>query len=140
MASDQAQKSEAHATTDDATSSPGNSARGPKGGGDAGPHAHPGSTPAPHGQDRTTSRPPPDQDIEGEIGGGPGASDANSGGGAGAGIPGGGTDMRMGEKVPEGNVEEDRARLFPDSQGDRDESDFGGPARLETDERGNLKD
>ena len=119
MASDQAQKSEAHATTDDATGSPGNTSRAPKRGGDAVPHAHPGSMAAPHG---------------------PGASDANSGGGAGAGIPGGDMDMRMGEKIPEGNVEEDGARLFPDSQGDRDESDFGGPARLETDERGNLKD
>ena len=40
--------------------------------------------------------------------------------------------------IGSGDVE-DRARLFPDSQGDRDESDFGGPARIDTDEQGNLE-
>jgi hypothetical protein len=46
----------------------------------------------------------------------------------------------MGNQIPHGNVDEDRDRLFPDSQADRDESDFGGPARIETDDEGNLKD
>ena len=124
--SQRAQRSEVHETTDDASTSPASGARTPK--------RHPDAA---RGRTRRTE---PDREITGEIGRGPGASDASSGGGAGAGIPGGGTDMRMGEQVSDGNVDEDRARLFPDSQGDRDESDFGGPARIETDEKGNLKD
>jgi hypothetical protein len=108
MASERAQKSEVHQTTDDSSTSPASDARTPKG--------------------------RPDDAT--------GASNANSGGGAGAGIPGGGTGMRMGNQIPEGDVDEDRSRLFPESQSDRDEdeSDFGGPARIETDEQGKMKE
>ena len=124
--SQRAQRSEVHQTTDDASTSPASGARTPKTGPDA-----------PRGR---TRRPAPDRDVTREIGGGPGAADASSGGGAGAGIPGGGTDMRTGGQIRQGDVDEDRERLFPDSQGNRDESDFGGPARIETDDQGNLKD
>ena len=61
-------------------------------------------------------------------------------GGAGAGIPDGGTDLRMGDQIPRAVVEPDRTALFPGWRRDRDESDFGGPARIETDERGRLKE
>ena len=43
-------------------------------------------------------------------------------------------------QIPRADVEPVRARLFPGSPRDRDESDFGGPARIETDERGRLKE
>ncbi len=146
MASDQAQKSEAHATTDDATSSPSSAARAT--GAQRASKSQPDVPQAPGGRphdaiDRdlnlTPGRTSPDQDIQGDIGGGPGAGDASSGGGAGAGIPGGGTDMRMGQQIPEGDVDQDRAKLFPENA-HRDDSDFGGPVRIETDEEGNLKD
>jgi hypothetical protein len=94
MASERAQKSEVHETTDDASTSPTSDARTPKGRSDDAQHRKP--------------RPAPGRGEEGEIGG-------------------------------SGDVEEDRARLFPDSQGDRDESNFGGPARIDSDEQGNLK-
>ena len=123
--SQRAQRSEVHETTDDAATSPSSDARTAKSGPD---------TPR-----RRSGRPAPKSDTVGEIGGGLGAADASSGGGAGAGIPGGGTDMRLGERIRQGDVDEDRSRLFPASQGDRDESDFGGPARLETDEHGQLR-
>ena len=124
---ERAQKSEVHQTTDDAATSPASDPRTPKGRPDDVRQAR-------------RPRPAPEPDVEGEIGGGPGAGDASSGGGAGAGIPGGGTDMRMGEQIPEGDIDEDRARLFPDSQADRDESDFGGVVEIDTDEQGNLND
>jgi hypothetical protein len=62
-----------------------------------------------------------------------GATDASSGGGAGAGIPGGGTDMRTGGSIKPGNVEKDRAKLFPEQppKQQRDDSDFGGPLKLD---------
>jgi hypothetical protein len=52
------------------------------------------------------------------IGGGPGASDANSGAGNATGAPDADTGMRAGDVVDRGNVEEDRKRLFPDSESD----------------------
>jgi hypothetical protein len=65
-------------------------------------------------------------EIEGAMGG---ASDGSSGGdssgpgghargkgkGAGAGIPGGGTDIRTAGRFNQGDVEQDRAKIFPDS-------------------------
>ena len=53
-------------------------------------------------------------------------------------------DQRRREPHPAPNrdvpVEPDGGRLLPGSRRDRDESDFGGPARIETDERGRLKE
>lgn len=46
-----------------------------------------------------------------------GAGDANSGGGAGAGIPDGETALRTGDKITSGDVERDKAKLFPDRFG-----------------------
>jgi hypothetical protein len=124
--SQRAQRSEVHDTTNDASSSPASDARTTKS--------------RPERSRPTRRRAALDRDIADEISGGPGAGDSSRSGGAGAGIPGGGTDIRMGKRIPRGNPDEDRARLFPDSQGDRDESDFGGPARINTDDAGNLKD
>jgi hypothetical protein len=141
MARKDTQKSEAHQTTDDASTSPASNPRpGPP---------HPGTTPPSRGYERdaidrdlnlSPGRPAPDEEVEGMIGEGPGAGDASSGGGAGAGIPGGGTDMRMGDQIPQGNIKEDKARLFPETQPGRDDSEFGGPVRIETDEQGKLKE
>jgi hypothetical protein len=52
------------------------------------------------------------------IGGGPGASDSNSGGGNATGAPDADTAMRSGDLTDRGDVEEDRKRLFPESAGD----------------------
>jgi hypothetical protein len=49
------------------------------------------------------------------IGGGPGASDANSGAGNATGAPDAETGMRAGNVVNRGNVERDRKQLFPDA-------------------------
>jgi hypothetical protein len=48
------------------------------------------------------------------IGGGPGASDANSGAGNATGVPDADTAMRAGDAINQGDVDEDRAALFPD--------------------------
>ena len=81
MASERAQKSEVHETTDDAATSPASDARKPKG--------------RPDDARQLPPRPATDRDT------------------------------------PEGDVDEDGGRLFPDSQGDKDESDFGGPVDLD---------
>src|SRR5687767_5087069 len=96
MAED-AQKSEAHETTDDAGTSPAS-------------NFERGSAEAKVRPDADFANEPP-----GRIGGGAGAGDASSGGGGGAGIPGGGTDMRLGDAAPQpGDPDEDRAKLFPE--------------------------
>ena len=95
---------------------------------------------------------------EPELPAGPGAADADSGAGAGAGIPGGGTDMRLAGKPRPGNLQQDRDRVLgpgagsgapsraPDENAEADpnlpgahvvsdESSFGGPVRIDTDEQ-----
>jgi hypothetical protein len=67
-----------------------------------------------HSPDRT------DQDLSDEedrdrIGGGPGASDANSGAGNATGIPDAETGMQAEDITNQGDVEEDRAKLFPEN-------------------------
>ena len=52
------------------------------------------------------------------IGGGPGASDANSGAGNATGIPDAETGMNAGDVTNRGDTEEDRKRLFPDLDDD----------------------
>ena len=151
MSSSDAQRSPVHQSTEDSGLEP------------SGPTAPPADAPR-RGIDRKTgpddvAGPPgnfergaamagvrPDTDADANppgagpvIGGGPGASDASSGGGAGAGIPGGGTDMRTNGAFAGGNVDDDRSRLFPESQrddaslnpNDPDESSFGGPLKLD---------
>ena len=54
---------------------------------------------------------------KGEIGGGPGASDATSGGGAGAGIPDGDLALRSNGRLDRGDVQEDKKKLFPNASG-----------------------
>lgn len=49
------------------------------------------------------------------IGGGPGASDANSGAGNATGSPDADTSMRAGDVVDRGDPDEDRKRLFPEA-------------------------
>ena len=60
-----------------------------------------------------------DEHTEGQqLGaGGGGSNDVTSGGGAGAGVPDAETAMRMGDAVTRGNVDEDRARIFPETAG-----------------------
>jgi hypothetical protein len=53
------------------------------------------------------------EEIDSAMGG---ASDGSSGGGAAAGIPGGGTDIRTDGKFDKGNVQEDRKKIFPESE------------------------
>ena len=48
------------------------------------------------------------------IGGGPGASDGNSGAGNATGIPDAETGMAAGDVTNRGDVDEDRKRLFPE--------------------------
>src|SRR4051812_33812140 len=134
MAQQDAQKSEIHETTDDATSSPGNVNRAAAGGVTAGrdpDRGTGGNAPASRRDASPASnfeRGAADKDIElaaetpddtptfpGEIGGGPGAGDSSSGGGAGAGILGGGTDMRTNGAFDGGDPEVDRRKLFPDA-------------------------
>jgi hypothetical protein len=50
------------------------------------------------------------------IGGGPGASDAYSGAGNATGTPDADTGMAAGEVINRGEVDEDRKRLFPESE------------------------
>ena len=51
------------------------------------------------------------------IGGGPGASDANSGAGNATGIPDAETGMRTDEDViDQGDIDQDKKRLFPENQ------------------------
>lgn len=52
-----------------------------------------------------------DRDLESAMGG---ASDATSGGGAGRGIPDADTLMRLGHDIGTGDVEADKAKLFPE--------------------------
>jgi hypothetical protein len=52
------------------------------------------------------------------IGGGPGASDSNSGGGNASGAPDADTAMRAGEEINAGDVDEDKKRLFPEAFGE----------------------
>jgi len=191
MAQQDAQKSEVHAATEDANTSPqnavnanvpqntgGRQAAAPGGDGGAGGRDDLFAGTNPHGRDTPRDQSPPsnfergaaDRDIDltrdtpentppdtypGQIGGGPGAGDSSSGGGAGAGVPGGGTDIRTEGAFSGGDVEEDRRKLFPESdeganpgasaadaggkpKGElkathitSDESDFGGPLRIE---------
>jgi hypothetical protein len=61
-----------------------------------------------------------------ELGaGGGGSNDVDSGGGAAAGIPDGDTAMRMGDVVTRGDVERDRAHIFPEAGERRDAKDEG---------------
>ncbi|HEY7119850.1 MAG TPA: hypothetical protein VH475_24890 [Tepidisphaeraceae bacterium] len=56
-----------------------------------------------------------DEDRD-RIGGGPGASDANSGAGNATGVPDAETGMAADDAVTDrGDIEEDRKRLFPES-------------------------
>jgi len=146
MSSSDAQRSPVHHATED-------SSREPSGMGQANSRETPGRTDPredaaggaggfERGAAMAGVRPDGDDDgaAPGQIGGGPGAGDGSSGGGAGAGIPGGGTDMRTNGAFSGGDAEEDRKRLFPDSQtgrtgeeadpNDPDESSFGGPLQL----------
>jgi len=153
MAQQDAQKSEIHETTDDATSSPGNVNRAAAGGGTAGRDPERGTGGNAPGSRRDASlasnfeRGAADRDIEltaetpnatpaypGEIGGGPGAGDSSSGGGAGAGIPGGGTDMRTNGAFDGGDPEADRRKIFPEAdRAGRPGAQGGGPSN---DDRG----
>ncbi len=67
------------------------------------------------------------------IGGGPGASDANSGAGNATGAPDAETGMRAGDVINQGDVEEDRAHLFPDDSKSNPESDADRPPDDEDD-------
>jgi hypothetical protein len=62
----------------------------------------------------STKRKAPDHTIRGEIGGGPGASDAYSGGGNASGTPDAETAMRLGRPPGQSNVQQDKAKLFPE--------------------------
>ena len=64
---------------------------------------------------KRSTRNAPDYDIPGDIGGGPGASDANSGGGNASGTPDAETGMRMSRPPGQSNVKKDKAKLFPQS-------------------------
>ena len=57
-----------------------------------------------------------DEDAGGPIGGGPGASDSNSGGGAGSGIPDAETVLRGGDAAIRGDVQKDKEKLFPETR------------------------
>jgi hypothetical protein len=59
-----------------------------------------------------------DEDRD-RIGGGPGAADANSGGGNATGVPDAETGMNVEEVIAEGDVDADRAKLFPEPPEDR---------------------
>jgi hypothetical protein len=58
-----------------------------------------------------------DEDKD-RIGGGPGASDAYSGAGNATGIPDADIGMNAGDVINRGDIDEDRAKLFPESQAD----------------------
>ena len=58
-----------------------------------------------------------DEDKD-RIGGGPGASDANSGAGNATGIPDAETGMEAEDVVKAGDVDADREKLFPESRDD----------------------
>jgi hypothetical protein len=58
-----------------------------------------------------------DEDKD-RIGGGPGASDANSGAGNATGIPDAETGMNAEDVVNKGDVDEDREKLFPEARHD----------------------
>lgn len=58
-----------------------------------------------------------DEDKD-RIGGGPGASDANSGAGNATGIPDAETGMNAEDVIDAGDVDEDREKLFPESRDD----------------------
>ena len=58
-----------------------------------------------------------DEDKD-RIGGGPGASDANSGAGNATGIPDAETGMNAEDVINAGDVDEDREKLFPESRDD----------------------
>ena len=171
MAQQDAQKSEVHETTDDASSSPGNANRvggmrtaaGNPVGGEASVSRREAPSASNFERDAADSNIELTAETAGatsasnspdEIGGGPGAGDASSGGGAGAGIPGGGTDMRTNGAFDGGDPEADRGKLFPETGSDRnpgananaprkgelkathiesDESDFGGPIKIQAD-------
>ena len=53
---------------------------------------------------------------ENRIGGGPGASDAYSGAGNATGIPDADTGMNAEDIIDKGDIDEDRAKLFPEAQ------------------------
>jgi hypothetical protein len=69
------------------------------------------------------------------IGGGPGASDANSGAGNATGAPDAETGMRAGEIINRGDIEEDRAALFPDEAKANPNADVDRPPDEEDDEQ-----
>ena len=68
----------------------------------------------PKSRPSSTRRKAPDYTIKGDIGGGPGASDGNSGGGNASGAPDADTAMRLGRAPGAGNAKEDKAKLFPE--------------------------
>ena len=68
----------------------------------------------PKSRTRSTQRKAPDHTIQGDIGGGPGASDSNSGGGNATGTPDAETGMRLSRPPGRGDPKEDRAKLFPE--------------------------
>ena len=59
-----------------------------------------------------------DEDKD-RIGGGPGASDAYSGAGNATGTPDPDTGMRAGDAIEGGDIDEDRAKLFPEAGDDK---------------------
>ena len=68
------------------------------------------------------------------IGGGPGASDANSGAGNATGTPDADIGMRAGDLINEGDLEEDRAALFPDEAKADPNADHDRPPNEEDDD------
>jgi hypothetical protein len=69
------------------------------------------------------------------IGGGPGAGDAYSGAGNATGTPDAETGMRAGDVINEGDIEEDRAALFPDQAKSNPNPDHDRPPDEEDDEQ-----
>jgi hypothetical protein len=55
-------------------------------------------------------------DDKDRIGGGPGAADAYSGAGNATGIPDADTGMNAEDLINTGDIDDDRAKLFPESQ------------------------
>jgi hypothetical protein len=72
-------------------------------------------------QQQGAEQPPlPSDELTEAMGG---ASDGSSGGGAGAGIPGGGTDMRTAGRFDQGDLEEDRKKIFPEAKPKHEEQE-----------------
>ena len=75
-----------------------------------------------HSPDRSDADLTAEEDRD-RIGGGPGASDANSGAGNATGIPDAETGMQAEDVTNQGDVEEDRAKLFPEDESTQNPGD-----------------